>query len=98
MQQLKIKLDLETIYLCVPFNIINLVFYYICIFKNYTELISWELTSWEVDLVGIDLVGVDRMGVDFVELILWEDTNSIRGHIIDESCIFCRQIRVVLDR
>ena len=58
-QQLKIKLDLETIYLCVPFNIINLVFCYICIFKNYTELISWELTSWEVDLVGIDLVGVD---------------------------------------
>ena len=44
----------------------NLVFCYICIFKNYTELISWELTSWEVDLVGIDLVGVDLVGVDFV--------------------------------
>ena len=44
----------------------NLVFCYICIFKNYTELISWELTSWEVDLVGIDLMGVDLMGVDFV--------------------------------
>ena len=66
MQQLKIKLDLETIYLCVPFNIINLVFCYICIFKNYTELISWELTSWEVDLVGIDLVGVDFVGLDLV--------------------------------
>ena len=36
------------IYLCVPFNIINLVFCYICIFKNYTELILWELTSWEL--------------------------------------------------
>ena len=66
MQQLKIKLDVETIHLCVPFNIINLVFCYICIFKNYTELILWKLTSWEVDLVGIDLVGVDLVGVDFV--------------------------------